>query len=568
MNKMLLSHPYRNVAVLLMSFVVLNHLLVILTFLTSSNFLSFAFPLSLFIASLLSVYINKQDSLRSIKRYLPVIIGGCILLLSLLFSMLFYDFTFDGQWYHHPAIYKLEGGWNPFLAPLDKAHNSILHFPKGTWYFSASIFSSLGIFEMGKCLNIIMIAITALLVFSTLIDYRVSPVKSIAVSIMVVLHPVVWSEITTFQNDNNLYLNLVLYITATFCWLKTHDKRSVMLGVMACVCIINIKFTGLVFLLIFAAFGFLYFIFYKPEYIWKYIGVHSIIFILGVGVFGYNPYLTNFIHRGHPLYPVMGTTEYPGHIAQGKDGNEKYETPKNMVGKSTLTRFFYGNFSRPGNAPYNDQENAELIFPFTSKISDWKVYRFHDLRLAAFGPFFSGILILSLGYLLFLLFKLKKHRWHLIIPILAIFTSLALSKHFWWARFGPQLWLFPIFLIVASFLTFNPKHRHWFNRGLIGLVLINGIIVLSIHLTWVGKSTTKQRKQLTEISNQARPIEICMYWFNGSMNRKLKKWGIEYTEISRKEMKKLDKTEFKVLHTVVEGYPGMNRYRFSEMNDK
>lgn len=568
MKNVSLSRPYWNIAIMLMSFVVLNHLLVILIFLTTTKFLPFAFPLSFMIASFFSVYMNKQDGLRNIKLYLPLIIGSIIILLSLLFSVLFYDFTFDGQWYHHPAIYKLADGWNPFLDPLDKAHKSILHFPKGTWYFSASIFSALGVFETGKCLNIIMIAITALMVYGTLIDYKIGKIKSIAVSLMIVLHPVVWSEITTFQNDNNLYLNLIIYTVAIFSWLRTNDKKSVLLGVMASICIINIKFTGLVFLLVFATFGFLYFIIYKPAYIWKYAGIHVMILILGIGVFGYNPYVTNFIHRGHPLYPVMGTTEYPSHIAEGKDGNEIYETPKNMMGKSTLTRFFYGNFSSPSNAPYNNQKDAELIFPFTSKMSDWKVYRFHDLRLAAFGPFFSGVLVLSLGYLIFLLFKLKKLRWHLLIPVLAIITSLALSKHFWWARFGPQLWLFPISLIVASFLTNNSKARNKFNWSMIGLVLINGIIVLSIHLNWVHKSTVKQRKQLTEIRNQDMPIEICMYWFNESVSRKLKKWDIEFKEISRKEMRKLDKTEFKVLHTVVEGYPGMNRYRVIENYDR
>ncbi|MCG8699433.1 MAG: hypothetical protein MI922_15360 [Bacteroidales bacterium] len=562
------SRQYWNTAVLLMSFTVLNHLLAILTLVITSKLLPFVFPLSFLIASILSVYLCKQDGYGGIKLYLPMVVGAVIIMISLLFSTLFYDFTFDGQWYHHPAIFKLEGGWNPFLNPLDNAHKSILHFPKGTWYFSASVYSALGIFEMGKCLNIIMIAIATLMVYATLIDYKVGRVKSIAVSAIVVLHPVVWSEITTFQNDNNLYLNLVVYVISIPSWLRTNDKTPVLLGIMAGICIINIKFTGLVFLIVFAGFGLLYFIIYKPQHIWKYIVVHVLVMVLGVGVFGFNPYVTNFIHRGHPFYPVMGTAEYPSHISDGKDGNEIYETPKNMMGKPTLVRFFYANFSKPSNAPYNRQKDAELIFPFTSKTSDWKVYRFHDLRIAAFGPFFSGLLVLSFAYLIFLMFKLGKQRWHLVFPILAIFTSLALSKHFWWARFGPQLWLFPITLIVTTFLTTNSKPRKIFNWGMISLMFINGIIVLTIHLSWVRKSTVKQRKQLTELRNQAKPIEICMYWFNESMNRKLVKWGIEYKEISRKEMRKLDKREFKVLHTVVNGYPGMNRYRILEDNDE
>lgn len=557
-----------NIAILLMSFIFINHFLVITTFFTSAKFLPVVFPLSFLIASILSFYKNRRNGFGGIKLYLPIIIGSILILFSLLFSALFYDFTFDGQWYHHPAIYKLESGWNAFLNPLDEAHKSIIHFPKGTWYFSASVLSTLRIFEAGKCLNIIMMSIVALMVYATLTDYEVGKTKSIFISILVILHPVVWSEITTFQNDNNLYLNLVIYVVAIFSWLRTNDKIPIFLGIMASICVINIKFTGFVFFGVFAVFGFIYFSIYKQKFLLKYIGVHAIIIIIGVGLFGFNPYITNMIYRGHPFYPIMGTEEYPSHISEGRDGNEIYETPKNMMGKSTLIRFFYANFSKPSNAPYNNQMDAELIFPFTSKISDWKVYRFHDLRVAAFGPFFSGVLILSFGYFIFLLIVLGKNRWHLLILILAIFTSLILSKHFWWARFGPQLWLFPISLIVASFITNRSKHRQIFNWNMIGLIMVNGLIVLSIHLSWVRKSTIKQRQQLTEIGNQAKPIEICMYWFNKSMNRKLNDWGIEYKEISRKDMRKQDKTKFKELKTVVEGYPGTNRYRVLGDNEK
>ncbi|MFO7657292.1 MAG: hypothetical protein R6W78_09510 [Bacteroidales bacterium] len=556
-----------NMAFLLMGFVFINHLLVIISFLTSAKVLPVVFPLSFLIASFLSIYLGKRDGFCGIKLYLPTIISFILIIFSMLFSTQFFDFTFDGQWYHHSAIYKLESGWNAFLNPLDEAHKSILHFPKGTWYFSASVYSTLGTFEAGKCLNIIMIAIVALMVYATSIEYKVSKFKSIVLAILVTLHPVVWSEITTFQNDNNLYLHLVIYMVAIFSWLRTYGNMSLLIGILAGVCIINIKFTGLVFLCVFAFFGFVYFLVYKQKFIFKYIGIHAIILIMGVGVFGYNPYVTNFIHRGHPFYPIMGTEEYPSHTSEGKDGNEKYETPKNMMGKATFMRFFYANFSRPSNAPYNNQINAELILPFTSKISDWNVYRFHDLRVSAFGPFFSGVLILSFVYLIFLLIFLGKNRWHLLIPVLAIFISLMLSRHFWWARFGPQLWLFPISLIFASFLSKSSKLKSILNLTMVSLIIVNGLIVLFIHLSWVYRETGKLQQHFSEIKKQGKPIEICMYWFDDSMSQKLNDWGVEYKKISMKDMKNLDETKFKELRTVVDGYPGTNRYRVLSNNE-
>ncbi|HEY4784936.1 MAG TPA: hypothetical protein VIH57_02755 [Bacteroidales bacterium] len=550
-----------NMAYLLMSFIFLNHFFVLVSFLTSGKFLPAVFPMSFLTAVCLSIYKGKKDAIKGVQLFLPAIVSFLLLVFSLLFSVQFYDFSFDGQWYHQPAVYKLAGGWNTFLNPLEEAHKSILHFPKGTWYFSASVYSTLGFFEAAKCLNILMIVIAAIMVYTTSIEYKISQIKSIALSAMVTLHPVVWSELTTFQNDNNLYLNIVIYFVAILAWFRNQNRTSVLIGIMACVCLINIKFTGLLFFCVFAAFAFVYFLIWKREYLLKFIGVHSAIIVLGVLIFGFNPYVTNLIHRGNPLYPLLGSKDYPGDLSGDKDGNEKYETPKNMVGKPIYERFFYANFGSPSNAPYNNQENAELVIPFTSKVSDWKVYRFHDLRIAAFGPFYSGILILSVGFLIFLLITSDKYRWLMLLPIVAIIASLLLSKHFWWARFGPQLWLFPIILIFVSFLSAGSKFRSIFNWTLVSLIIVNGLIVLSIHLNWVHQSTNKLKAQLTEIKQQGKPIEICMGWFDKSMNHKLDDWGINYTNIPRKEFKKKNKEDFTELMSVVEGYPGINRYR-------
>ena len=69
------------------------------------------------------------------------------------------------------------------------------------------------------------------------------------------------------------------------------------------------------------------------------------------------------------------------------------------------------------------------------------------------------------------------------------------------------------------------------------------------------------QEQLTEIKKEGKPIEICMYWFDNSMNHKLDDWGIIYRTITRKEMKKRNIEDFKSLKSVVEGYPGMNKFR-------
>jgi hypothetical protein len=82
-------------------------------------------------------------------------------LLSLALSVFFYDFSWDGQWYHQAAIYHLESGWNPILKPIetfDKNNDlSIVHFPKGSWYYAATVLSTFGNLEAGKSINWIVL---------------------------------------------------------------------------------------------------------------------------------------------------------------------------------------------------------------------------------------------------------------------------------------------------------------------------------------------------------------------------------------------------------------------------
>jgi hypothetical protein len=60
--------------------------------------------------------------------------------------------------------------------------------------------------------------------------------------------------------------------------------------------------------------------------------------LVAAGVFGFNPYVTNTVHRGHPFYPWLGTAAYPSYAQRGRDPNERVETPKNTVGRSRLAQ--------------------------------------------------------------------------------------------------------------------------------------------------------------------------------------------------------------------------------------
>jgi len=551
-----------NCALILLAFLSIDHIYVMLSFLVGSWFLPFAFPLS-FLTSVL-LYLSFERKIFVSEKIWTILLSVSVIIVSLALSAFYFDLSWDGQWYQQSAVYHLRSDWNPLYEPIrafeGNNDTSILHFPKGSWYFAASVYSTLGNFESGKSLNFILIIVTLFVIFSTLSDLGLSSWKSWMIAMMVVLNPVVWSETTTYLVDGSLILYISIYILMVIAWARGgSDYRSVLIGALAVIGMINLKFTGLVFfcvLAFFAAVGVL--IFNRKQFI-KFAGAHATVLILAVLIFGYNPYVTNTVNRGHPFYPIIGTEKYPSSTGlSGQDDNEVYETPLNMRGKPLLVRMFYANFGRPDNAPYYRERDAELIWPFASKPADWKAYYFHETRVSGFGPYFGGIIILSTVLFIIVFIKDRKSRWILSLAAAAIFASLMFSKHFWWPRFGPQMWLIP--LLPVCFLFYRPvsKLLNYYALMIAALVLINGFIVLYFHMDWETCSSIILRRQLTELQKENKPIEIYYGFFRKSMEEKLDHWHIKYEAVPPREIMEGD---YKKLTSVVEGYPNMVLYR-------
>lgn len=498
-----------------------------------------------------------------------VLISYLVITISLLASVFFFDLSWDGQWYHQSAIYHLEGGWNPVFEPMRSFEisndNSIVHFPKGSWYYAASIFSTFGNFESGKSINFILVFVSIFLAFSMLQDLGLSSLKSLAVAFLIAVNPVVWSETTTYLVDGSLVLYTGIYILTVLSWFAKPDSRRMLIMIMAAAGMITLKFTGLVFFCVLAMAPIIYSLIYKRDYLVKYIGIHAFAMLVSLFVLGYNPYVTNLVERGHPFYPIMGTEEYPSIFEQtGRDDNEYWETPDNMKGKPLLVRMFYANFGRPDNAPYYKARDAELIWPFTSRIADWEAYYFHETRVSGFGPYFGGMLVLSFILLIVLWIRVDaKSRLISCLALLSIFGSLLFSKHFWWPRFGPQMWLIPIISILVCFHSSNSRKLQFYTWIISAIMFANGCIVLYCHMHWETHSSIALRKQLTELQENDSTIEIAWGMFTKSVEKKLEGWHIEYEAIPYRDMASEEHLE---MTSVVEGYPNMVLYRVKDEN--
>ena len=358
---------------------------------------------------------------------------------------------------------------------------------------------------------------------------------------------------TTFLVDGVMISFLVVAVASIFTCLERPNTAAAVAGVAAAIVSINAKFTGLVYLIFFLLAAVLWCFFNRRRWLPRFAGVAAAAIFLGACVWGYNPYVTNTIYRHQPFYPMLGSAQYPSIEQQGKDGNETEETPKNMVGRSRLVRFGYAIFGRPGNQPYREGLNASLMAPFTARPSDLYAYTFQDPRVAAFGPLFSGCLILSFALWLWLLISGSSIRWLLLLLPATIIASLLVSKHLWWPRYGPQLWLMPIVAIVFALREPRSSARKAFAFVVLCLLFLNAAIVACVHLRWEANASAMLRTQLRQMHDSGQTYEVATYAFKDSTNVRLTEAGVKYRDVGWQTFAGAHDTH--ELKSVVEGYP-------------
>jgi hypothetical protein len=558
-----LSLVFWTTTAMILGFMVLIHLGVLLCFLTTHAALPWVIPTALITALWLGDFLGRREGLSKKSHLWPLGLMFGITLLAVGISAVSYDLSWDGQWYHQTGIYSMAQGWNPLSEPLQTfaPHNElwVRHYAKGPWYIATAMMALTGQIETGKFATWMMMAAAFMAVAAACLDAGIRPGRALALGAVLALNPVVTSEIVSFLVDGLMVCYLVCYVAALISALHRANLLVVFVGMATVICSINSKFTGLIFLCFICTAAGLYCLTKRRDRLWSFVGLNLLAIILGVGVFGYNPYATNTIHRSQPFYPLLGSKAFPSMAEQGNDVIELYETPPNMMGRNRLIRFGYAVFGRPSFSPYNNQPTARLMWPFATHLRDLDVYRFHDTRIAGFGPFFSGALILSLFLAGWILFTPPMPRYLLLLSYGILAASLLISIHLWWARYGPQMWWFPILPVAAVFWGSRSRLQLNLAWALVGILLVNAFLVAAVRLHWEFKSTQTLRRQLVALRNTGREIEIDMGRFGTSVGERLQTWDIPFqpTRLGRAR-------DCQELMSVARGNPGAVRYRFKQ----
>jgi hypothetical protein len=439
----------------LTAFLCFAQLGMMLSLLTGRIGIAWVAPLTLLMALFIGDRLCLRMNLAGRQRLWPAGLVLVVVAFALALSACYFDLSWDGQWYHQTGIYAIARDWNPLTDPMREFPQHlelwVRHYAKGPWYVAAAIYNTTGHVELGKCTAVIAWAAMGLAVFAAGLDWGLSKRRAAAIALVVALNPVVMSELTSYLVDGIMISFLVVVMAAMFGIFRRPQRVLVCVAILASVACINAKFTGLVFLCFAFAAGWLWCLIYHRGWLLRYTGWAAFALLLGATVFGFNPYITNSIHRHQPFYPVLGSAAFPSLTEQGREGIELYETPKNLLGRNRFVRFAYATFGRPGNQPYRNEPNAQLMWPFCARLADLFYYRYHEARISGFGPFFSGALLLGLGLGVWLLFKPTRARWMAALSAATITGSLLISLHLWWPRYGPQLWLLPVVPVVFVF---------------------------------------------------------------------------------------------------------------------
>lgn len=455
---------------------------------------------------------------------------GCLVCIGVIFLVIkisepLLDFSYDGRCYHYLAIHSIRAGWNPIFDPFPNnwavyqtacATYSML-YPKSYWYAGAIIENSFGNFEAAKSINLLWGVSVFFLSFSKLGYFRLQPVYKVLISAAITLNPVAISQWFTNYVDGQLYYCQVIVIILLISQLINKNTSEFTYMGFVIIYLINLKFTGLLYTVIYLGAAFLFVLLVSKE-LKKSVPlvVTSVVSILiAFFLVGYNPYLTNYFKYKDPLYPWGFTAQ---DSQTNIDGVMEKNRPVDFNQLDRFGRLFRSLFS----VSSNEVSSSVLKIPFSIKLKEIIEFQSPDVRVGGFGPLFSGAFVVSGLLLVVILIFLRDRRIISLMVVLILFLSIFASEEGWWARYAPQTWLIPVFI---SIIILEKSEKFVFQRlgiALILILLVNSYLISAINLSSNISASEYIKSEISRVSSMNRRIFVRynnMLSFDQTLNR-------------------------------------------------
>jgi len=466
----------------------------------------------------------KQDTWQ---KFAMLCSWAVLLFVSFMYiSGLCYDVSYDGQVYHQEAVNQLVNHWNPFQDYMtkDRSHSAVLlnHYAKGPWLYEAALYTVTGQIEQSKVFNFVLIIISFLLTLSGMKSWaRLSTRQSILFSSLLALNPISIYQAFSFYIDGQLASLLLCLVALSYRLVTHHDKVVLWSFMMSIALAVNIKFTGVVYVVacIGLVGGWLWLLGNQHLY-GKFITSSIIGLVIGICVIGYNPYVTNTVYYGHPFYPLYGGKAQTMDIMTSN-------SPQGFMQMNPVEKLYVSLFSLSANK--FDGEGPHLKMPFTVELEELRPFVYGaDIRIGGFGPWFSGILVVALMILLFMFVFPTKDAMYGVGLFASIMLSVLINPEAWWARYVPQFWLGPITLAAVA-LSDAKKAIRYLGTVLAGAAIINIGLVAYPYILGNYYCTQDLDRQLQQIAEKQVPIKVCFGEFTSNYVR-FARWGIDYAD--------------------------------------
>ena len=481
----------------------------------------------------------KYFPLARLKVFLCVALGTAALFVGLVcLSGVFYDVSYDGQLYHQEGIVQLARGWNPlereitssdYPVPDSRVRDLLNHYARGPEIAAASVYKVAPHIERCKVFNFELIVASFCVTLCVLLRLeQVRPTVAVLLSVIAAANPDSVYQSFSFYVDGQLSSVLVCLFGLGVMLFRDRSRVILLAWASAIVLAVNVKFTGIPYAGI-ATGGFLIglLIFKKWRTLLAAGAVMALAFVLGVGVLGYSPYVTNTIEHADPFYPLddpeVIKTIYP------------YNTPQNFEGLNRLQTLFISVFSKTEDA-YADgaTKTSHWKWPFDVSGKEYKAVNCSGtVRVAGWGPLFGGAMILAAVILLMAL-PWTPGKTGLALAVMGIvFLSAIATWGVWWARYAPQLLILPAVAVVLAQYT-GRRIARLAGWVLMAVLAINAGFVSAAYLSSEVEINRLVRNQLCDLSKGSRPIAVYFGLFRSNRIR-LEEMGIRYREVKEKK---------------------------------
>jgi hypothetical protein len=447
-----------------------------------------------------------------------------IFIFSLWTANRFFDLSFDGQCYHASAITQLASGWNPIQQPWPESSGCsypVNFYPKGSWMISTTIYLLTDHFEQAKAINFWLLAAGGLLSLSALLRRpSISSIAAISLSVLLCLNPVMIDQLLSLYNDGQLGALFLCLVALILLLVNDFDQYLLPAFGSVLILIANLKFTGAVYGVILASGVWLWFVLTKHPKIMQLTFAIAISILLSFFFVGYNPYVTNTIDRRWEQ--ALATTSV------------EINTPENLREQNYLNRLIWSMFGESSSTT----QPARLQAPFQFWKDELQFYAFTDVRIGGFGPFFGEAIILTLLLAVLIFVGSRKRKitpdGKMIIYLTGlIMLTILINPEAWWARYVPQAWIVPVFVILFGITQGSKGNLIKALSILLFLLLFaNSLLVAYPYLNYQRSHNRELSKTLQDLSAQQVVYQVD-FGYGIANKARFDEYGIQYSQVKQ-----------------------------------